>query len=243
MTSSLTALLQLAFSLLLAVQTASSTSALQQQAISTVNQAVQLVAQAVHNATPASSPSLLTYVNNQDGFSFEYPSTDSLTKSTRTSLLFDVSNPPGDTMVIAVTLPSSTYGDQSASWTNTRDVEVWWNNTTSGTALCLTQYGRSDVSAAFSYPSTKMINGSNWVLNSGSEDNMTTETDGIRYQTLHNGVCYSTRYMSTNYPNDFGPPDISAQPTDFEPTSATQSDEQQNQSTYLQILNSFTFLK
>jgi hypothetical protein len=240
MLSSLTTLLQLALSLLLVVQTSTSPPALQQKAISTVTQAIQLVTEAMQVA-PSPSSSLSTYQNSQYSFMFQYPSTDVLSPSTTTSALFSieeaagVSNSPGDKMVVLVVLPSST----NANWTYLRDIEVWRDDTASGTASCLTQYPSSAVDSAVNFPPTKSVNGSDWIFNSGDTDNMTTETGVYTYSTLHDGSCYTIQYDSTESPNDIGSDDTS--PTNIKSLSSSQSDEKQNQNAFLQALNTFTF--
>jgi hypothetical protein len=246
MFSSFATLLQLALSLLLAAQTSTSSPVLQQQAISTATQAMQLVIEAMQSSGQQSqAPSLLTYHNDEYGITFQYPSTDALSENTATSLLFDGLNPPGDEMIIAIVLPSSTYGNQDSYWTNTRDIEVWREDTPVGTSSCLTQYPPSAVGGAVNFPSEQTIGGSDWIFNSDSVDNMTTETDVFEYSTLSDGTCYSVRYESTSFPNLVSPETLIANrskaPSDIEPLSSTPSDEEQAQTTFLHLLNTVRF--
>ena len=59
------------------------------------------------------------------------------------------------------------------------------------------------------------------------------ETSIVAYQTLHDGSCYSIRYTSTNF--------LDIENENGRLPAVTNADEQANQATYLQFLDSFVF--
>lgn len=240
---------------------------MQQEAITAASQAIQLATQATQARPAAAIAGWDTYQNKSSGFSFQYPSGDSVFESTSTSNVYDagvygVYNdngllpyplPASDTRLMAlIRLPSPDYMANASDPINIalsvwRTVEVWRDNSGQAASDCAAAKLPSSSAMLASENPTAVLSATTSVgglpallfeWDANPGAEMLTSADyGVGYAMLRAGACWQIEYTSSQ-----SPPDGFATTTVGDlPISALDADESANLAFYLQILRSFTF--